>query len=144
MKHNNRDKKLAQPHQQSTVVKQVSMEAASYTGPIPPPGQLEQYNKVLPGAADRIITMAEQQSAHRHVIEMLTVKANARNSTLGVVSAFILGIGTIAGCVFLVFSGHEWPGAVLGSAGLIGLASVFIYGTRSSRQERLEKHKSQQ
>ena len=142
MKRNKSNQKSGQPSQQA-VMQQVSMEAAYHHGPIPPSGELERYNNILPGAADRIIAMAEQQATHRQAIEAIAVKTNARNSTLGVISASVLGIVTIAGGVFLGYSGHEWPGAVLGSAGLIGLASVFIYGTRSSKQERLEKHRSQ-
>ena len=117
----------------------VHTEMATYSGPIPPANQLSQYEQVLPGAADRIITMAEKQSQHRQEIEKVSIRTNARNSTLGVWFGFILGILTIAGGVFLAYNGRELSGSLIGSAGLIGLVSVFVYGTRSSRKERLEK-----
>jgi uncharacterized membrane protein len=124
--------------QQSMILAQLSR-----SGPIPDAEQLEKYDKIQPGAADRIIAMAEKQSAHRQEIEKTVIKAKSLNSTLGVVFAFLLGAGTIFGGVFLAYNGQGWPGAVLGSAGLIGLVSVFIYGTKSASNERVEKSKNQ-
>ena len=37
---------------------------ASFSGPLPPPELLKQYDEVVPGAADRIISMAEAEQAH--------------------------------------------------------------------------------
>jgi len=113
--------------------------SAMYIGPIPDAAQLEKYEQICPGAADRIISMAESQAHHRQMLESMAVKSNAKNSTLGVIFAFVIGMLTIIGGVFLAYSGLEWPGAIIGSTGLIGLVSVFIYGTRSSRQERAKK-----
>lgn len=42
---------------------------AAFSGPIPPPEMLAQYNAVLPNGADRIVKMAEDQSAHRRRVE---------------------------------------------------------------------------
>lgn len=39
------------------------------TGPLPSPGELAQYNRVLPDAANRILTMAEKQQQHHHNME---------------------------------------------------------------------------
>jgi uncharacterized membrane protein len=51
--------------------------STSYSGPIPSSSELNRYEKILPGAADRIITMAEKQSNHRHEIEKVTVETNS-------------------------------------------------------------------
>ncbi|MFQ7172706.1 MAG: DUF2335 domain-containing protein [Thomasclavelia ramosa] len=47
--------------------------SVSYSGPIPHPSDFEQYERVLPGAADRILTMAENQSAHRQTLEKAAI-----------------------------------------------------------------------
>ena len=39
------------------------------SGPIPSPQILQQYNNIVPGAAERIIRMAEKQSDHRMALE---------------------------------------------------------------------------
>ena len=40
-----------------------------HEGPIPPPGYLQEYEDIAPGFADRIISMAESETSHRHKIE---------------------------------------------------------------------------
>ena len=39
--------------------------AQQFSGPIPPPDALAQYNNIVPGAAERILKMAENQAAAR-------------------------------------------------------------------------------
>ena len=120
---------------------QVTRQEVSYSGPIPPAEQLRQYEDICEGAADRILAMAEKQAIHRHTLEASVIRSNTRNSLLGIVCAFLLGLSTISGGVFLAYNGLPWPGAILGSAGLIGLVSVFIYGTKSGREERASKQR---
>ena len=52
-------------------VKKVVMEMiqGEFSGPIPPPNIIEGYEKIVPGSADRIISMAERQSEHRQKME---------------------------------------------------------------------------
>jgi uncharacterized membrane protein len=52
-----------------------SFSAEMYIGPIPPPSIMEGWEKVLPGSADRILKMAEKQSAHRISIEAKVIDA---------------------------------------------------------------------
>ena len=136
------NRKKTKPRNTSLTVSQTQLSATYTYGPIPDAEQLAKYDDVSPGAASRIISMAEKQSEHRQAIEKMVVKSNARNSTLGVVAAFILGVLTIVGGVFLAYNGSELTGAILGSTGLVGLATVFIYGTRSSRRERMGKYRN--
>ncbi len=49
----------------------------SVSGPIPPPSMMEQYERTLPGSADRILKMAENQSEHRQWIEKKDRKEKA-------------------------------------------------------------------
>jgi uncharacterized membrane protein len=43
--------------------------SSSFSGPLPPPNLLAQYNEVLPDGANRIVTMAERQAKHRQRLE---------------------------------------------------------------------------
>ena len=53
----------------STSLLSIKHESSSFSGPLPPPVMLREYNEVQPGMADRIVAMAEKQSAHRLEIE---------------------------------------------------------------------------
>ena len=52
------------------VVKGVaSLQTQSFSGPIPHPSDFAEYERVLPGTAERILSMAERESAFRHEAE---------------------------------------------------------------------------
>ena len=110
-----------------------------YSGPLPPPDILEKFNQIIPNGAERIMVMAEAQSKHRMTLETKVLNTDSRNSLLGVIFAFILGVTSIVTGGTVVFNGQPWPGTILGSAGLVGLVSTFIYGTRERKKERENK-----
>jgi uncharacterized membrane protein len=56
---------------------------ATYSGPLPPAADFERYNAALPGAAERILAMAEKEAAHRHDAEDSLVKEEVRASKTG-------------------------------------------------------------
>jgi len=117
--------------------------SAEYYSPIPPASEMERYQQLTPDATSRILAMAENQSSHRQEIEKIAVKSGALNSLLGVIAAFLLGAFTILGGIWLASVGAAAAGAFVASIGMAGLAWVFIYGTRSNRNERAEKSKHQ-
>jgi uncharacterized membrane protein len=103
--------------------------AAGYYGPLPPASQLGQYEDILPGAADRILTMAEEQAHHRQGME---VKAG-RRSWGGLVVGGILASGCIAGGIWLAANGHAAAGSTIATGTVVSLAGVFVFGTRSRK-----------
>ena len=117
----------------------VEITAASWRGPLPPPDTLRQYNEVVPGAALRILNMAEQQSNHRIQMEKAVVSGDSRRSYVGILAAFILSAMVIVGGIYLIVNGHDWAGATLIGLDLVGLAGVFVYGTNARRAERALK-----
>ncbi|WP_425506349.1 DUF2335 domain-containing protein [Stakelama sediminis] len=54
-----------------------------HSGPLPAPEDLAHYDEISPGAADRIITMAEDNMKHRHAMESGLVKSEYGLRTRG-------------------------------------------------------------
>ena len=108
-----------------------------FQGPIPPPQLLREYNEVIPNGADRIVKMAETQSAHRIELEACIVKGDDRRANWGLATGFTIGIVIIVLSFIMIMYGHDGAGTVLGSADLIGLIGVFVYG-RSARMKQLQ------
>ncbi len=98
------------------------------SGPIPPPGMLRGYEDVLPGSADRILSMAE-----------FAQKRRASYENRGMIFAFVLSLLLIALSAYIVSLGFAWQsvGVVVGS--IAGTAGTFIYSNRSRRQELRER-----
>jgi uncharacterized membrane protein len=110
------------------MVGKVALKITEFSGPLPPPEQLARYNQVLPGAADRIVTMAERQSAHRIELEKLVVSRQLRQSENGQMLAFIIAVLFLIGALVATLLGHDWVGGVLGGTTVLSLVTVFIAG----------------
>lgn len=61
-----------------------------FSGPLPHPDTLEKYEKTCPGAANRIIKMAESQTNHRQKLEFKFMDSNVKNERLGMNYSFII------------------------------------------------------
>jgi uncharacterized membrane protein len=85
--------------------------------------------------------MAEQQMAHRHQLEAQVIGSDVNSAYGGLVAGFVLGLVSICAGVWAIVNGHDWAGATVATGVVVGLVSVFVYGTRSRRQER--QHKAQ-
>lgn len=108
-----------------------------FAGPLPPPSILEHYNRIVPGAAERILVMAEQQSQHRRSLESHVIESSAVNSRLGLIFGFVLGLlGIIIPFIFQIPGGP-----VVSVLALASLAGVFVYGSQQRRAERAERRK---
>lgn len=116
-----------------------AVKSVQYTGPLPPGYMLREYEEVLPGAADRVFRMAEQQAEHRQYIEKQVVASKSRAELLGVIFAGMIVMATVVGGVFLIHDGQSIVGFGTLLAGIGGIAGTFIYGTRSEREERAAK-----
>lgn len=124
--------------QRTEVVKVVKAYSLSeqYSGPIPHPRIMRGYEEICPGAADRILTMAEKEAEHRHSIDDTCVKADSRDSLLGIVSALILGVTTVIGGIVVIIKVPAIAGTISGTlitgAGLGGILGTFLRGTKAT------------
>jgi uncharacterized membrane protein len=124
------------------VLREVRVRSTSWSGPLPAPADLQLFEEIVPGAADRILTLTEKQSEHRMSLERSVVSENLKQSKLGLIAGFVLSAMVIFGGIFLIYLGHDWAGGILISINLVGLAGVFVYGSRSHRAQRRERHES--
>ncbi len=124
------------------MVQQTKME--SHRGPIPSATEMERYAQIDPTLPDRIMTMAENQSEHRQIIEKKAVSAAEKQRTLGTLCATVLGLAAIVSGTVCILAGYSAYGiaAILGT--IATLAGAFIYGTNSNKKERMQKWKEVQ
>lgn len=115
-------------------MRRVVQASESYSGPLPRPDDFAQFERVHPGAADRILKMAEEQAAHRQKMERLELELLAKHNqavlkitrqdqrhrqdviTRGQNFALVIAVsGIIAGGLSLWLL-DGWPAAVSGTA----------------------------
>ncbi|MGH9092334.1 MAG: DUF2335 domain-containing protein [Acidimicrobiales bacterium] len=131
--------RLAQTNPDALTVTMAAVSASAYSGPLPSPDHLRGYEEVLPGAADRILAMAEKQSDHRQEIEKDAVKGGTRRSWYGLWLGFFISVLVLGLSGGLIVAGYGVEGTVLGSVDLVALASVFVIGRVEQRRERTAK-----
>lgn len=111
----------------------------SYSGPLPPPALLESYDRILPGAAERIFVMAEKQSDHRQALEKTIVNGDAMRANAGLLAGLVVALTVVISAVILISNGHDWAGATMATGVVVALTGIFVYGSQSRKAERLEK-----
>jgi len=99
-------------------------ESMHFSGPIPPPSMLKEYNEAAPGAADLILKMAELQQAHR--IE--TEREDTKRANRGQILAFLLAAGSFACGTITILHGHDTAGTIFGGGTILSLVYAFIRG----------------
>jgi uncharacterized membrane protein len=104
----------------------LQMERHEFSGPLPPPEVLARYNEALPGGAERIVALAEQQPGHRRRME-------ARGQVL----LFAVVLIALVGGIGLIALGENAAGLVPVIAAIGGLGSLFVY--REVKTHRLTK-----
>ena len=112
------------------------------TGPIPPPQVLQQYNVIVPDAAERIIKMAEKQSDHRMILEKKVIGSNLVKSYLGMMSATLIAIYGLYISKEIAINGNPATAGIVAALDLGGLLSVAVYNIRAQRKERDKRAES--
>lgn len=121
------------PGQQSRTEEESKRELTSavlqqqiYQGPLPPAEHFAAYNDILPGAADRILTMAEKEAGHRHEIEKRRQGHAFIINVIGQVFAVTIALAGVGGGWYLSAKNNPWSGAFMTGLPVLSLAVVFL------------------
>lgn len=97
-----------------------------HSGPLPAPEDLAHYEQICPGAAERIIAMAEQQENHRQTMEGNHLKWEYRLQSrgqwfaIGALVAMLLLVG------FTFYLGQPIAASVLGAGTIAAVVGMFL------------------
>jgi uncharacterized membrane protein len=118
------------------------IQQSQYSGPIPPPESLEYYENILPGAADRILRMAEEnarcfreanltQLSTATVVEQNRHQETRRGQNFAM--ATVLSMSALAGLSLLC--GYPAVAGTICSITVIGVVAIFITGKKIHEKE---------
>ncbi len=91
------------------------------------------YEDILPGSADRILTMAEREQEHQMTYE-----------NRGLVFGFMVALGLIALSAYAISLGFAWQSVSVVIGSIAGTAGTFLYSNRNRRRELREKREALQ
>jgi len=105
----------------------VSFTQRFHQGPLPPPEDFKAYEAALPGACDRILSMAEAQQKHAFSINAARIEGDFREARRGQVYAVILALTGLGLCAWTAWIQAPWQVSVsLGAAGVALLIAPFF------------------
>jgi uncharacterized membrane protein len=129
----------SQINSQSPFPYQQTQATQLYQGPVPHPDILEKFDQIVPGTAQRLFQLAEDESIHRRrqeeqanlaninaqqkqlLIAEYQTKAVYRSDCLGQFAGILISLCCIGGAIYLSLNNHE---IVAGALAAIPTASV--------------------
>lgn len=99
---------------------------------MPPPEALAKYDEVVPGAAQRILSMAEKEQTAAHDSNQFALREMAKEMKRGQWMALVVALSAFTTACILGYQGHPATAAIVGGTTVVGLVTAFIVGRRSS------------
>ena len=103
-----------------------SEESESFFGPLPPASMFGEYDRVVPGSAERILRMAEREQAHRIDWETKALAGEIRQEQHGQWFGLLIAVLCICGAVYLAVNGQAVIAGILAGTTALGLVGRFI------------------
>jgi uncharacterized membrane protein len=111
----NRDKQLQAVSQQ-----------IRYSGPLPTASEFAGYEQAMPGAAERILKMAEEQQSHRHAVENKALEGSLKSRNKGQNMAFVIALASLVAVGLCAVFAQPVASIAPAIIAITSLASVFI------------------
>ena len=119
----------------SQQVQEIQLEGRFYTGPIPEPQALAEYERINAGLANRIVAMAEKEQGYRHRIGNRRNWAQIWITATGQLFGFLVAVMTIGIGGFLLYHDKQLAGFTSLVSGVVMLAAAFVYRRNRSRSQ---------
>jgi len=124
------------------VVEQHIEHHVEFSGPIPPPAILERYEKILPGSAERILSMAEKQSTHRQMMEKRIIFSETSQAKVGMFLAFIIVIAALVIGGYLSLNNRPVNGLISLITAIGVIVASFVFKRSSEKKNSEPPHQS--
>lgn len=109
----------------------VALFSERFSGPIAHPKHLREYEEILPGAADRIISMAERSMQHTQDAENKIIQAEINDTRDGRRYGFMALMALVAAALVAGYMGLSTLALTFVGAGALGTIGAFIKGRMS-------------
>jgi len=118
------------PNAMIQVVTEQSITTQQHAGPLPAPEDLREYDRIVPGLAERIISRSEKEQAHRHSMDQKIVELEYGLKSRGQLLGIAALIALLAVVIIMVVYGVPAEAAALGAATIVGVVVTMVTGRR--------------
>lgn len=116
-----------------------SAQVQSFTGPMPPPDYLRQYNEIVPGAAKDILDEFRANGAHQREMERLALTAATTTERRGqwiACGLVLVGFGLI---MALALTQHDTVAGIVAGTLLGAVITGFVANRKSPSEKDTER-----
>lgn len=128
------------------VEREQSVLMGAWSGPLPHPDDLARYNEIVPGFAERLLALHEQQqqivekqSEHRRELERRRLEANVWNEKAGLVCGLFLALMVLGVGAFEMSTGQQAGGIAIVSGDFVMVIGALIVGRVNTAREMRQK-----
>ncbi len=115
-------------HQASQTTQVSTVE---YSGPLPPAAEMSRFETILPGAAERILSMAESSQNHAQKMEYDALHSHRREVRRGQYSGIIVTLSAFGTSVYMASTGNPEVAGIIGGTTVVSIAVAFVLGRKS-------------
>ncbi|WP_176454478.1 DUF2335 domain-containing protein [Tardiphaga sp. OK246] len=96
---------------------------------MPPPAALDEFNRIVPGGAERIFAQFEAEGAHRREMERRESKFVVRDVHIGQLLAGLFALSGLGVSALAIFFDQPWAATVIGSGTIAPIVYAFLRQT---------------
>jgi len=123
-----------QNNRQSVQITQT--QASFYSGKLPPPEMMEQYNLIDSTFAERIISMSEKEQIHFHRIERTKLRIGIIMALLGMFCG-VVALGVLCYLLYYSIERDNTAVAVGITAIIASVVAIFVLQKRLNKKENI-------
>lgn len=109
----------------------IEVQSHTWQAPLPPPSVLDDFNRVVPGCAERIISAWEVESQHRREIERREQRSYYQDALVSKTYALVFVLAALALSAWAVEKNQSWVGVLLGAGTIVSVVLAFIRGRKT-------------
>jgi uncharacterized membrane protein len=125
-RHNHRSVANRQPPPQHTIQQHQIVSQQNWSGPLPPPVALEEFNRIVPGAAERIFAQFEAEGTHRRKLEQRQSKFVVRDVHIGQFLAGLFALGGLSVAALAIWLNAPWVATIIGGGTIGPIVYAFL------------------
>ena len=97
-----------------------------WSGPLPPPAVIDEFNRIVPGAAERIFSQFEAEGAHRRELEQRQSRFAVRDSHIGQFLAGMFAMGGLSVSALAIWYDKPWAATIIGGGTIAPIVFAFL------------------
>ena len=109
----------------------IIQQLSHFSGPLPSPENLLNYDRIIPGTANRIIEMAEKNQEQRLYVDRIMAESDVKKSLRGQIFGFAVAVIAFTVATICAFLNQKEIGIASIGFSLVSIVSTFVLGRKS-------------